>query len=106
MNILYIIFKLIQYLFIPLLAAFLYFIYTAQKDYDEREKSEGHKPRLENKSSSIKYDPAYPLFDPNPKGDIFLSLVFPAYNEEKRLAPALSKSINFFKTKFSTICSN
>ena len=99
MNILYIIFKLIQYLFIPLLAAFLYFIYTAQKDYDEREKSEGHKPRLENKSSSIKYDPAFPLFDPNPKGDVFLSLVFPAYNEEKRLAPALSKSINFFKTK-------
>ena len=99
MGIVLFFFKLFQYLFIPLVAAFLYFIYTAEKDYKERENSEGHKPRLENKSSSVKYEPQFPLFESSPNDGVFLTLVFPAYNEEKRLAPALSKSINFFKTK-------
>ena len=38
------------------------------------------------------------MLSKNPLNDIFLSLVFPAYNEEKRLSPALEKAVNYFSS--------
>ena len=82
------------------LSLYLAFVYTAHKDYKERKENPGHTPHTYNKTGEFSYKPnPHPLFSPKPRDDIFLSLVFPAYNEEKRLAPALERTIKFFSQK-------
>jgi dolichyl-phosphate beta-glucosyltransferase len=79
------------------LILFVLFIYTAQKDIKDRATHPGHKPKTFNSKEEFKYD-SLPLLSSNSLNDIFLSLVFPAYNEEKRLSPALEKAVNFFSS--------
>ena len=76
---------------------FLIFIYTAQKDINDRKNIPAYKPKTYNSKGEFTYK-SIPLSSVNSIDDIFLSLVFPAYNEEKRLTPALEKAINFFSS--------
>ena len=84
-------------LLLLVLILFVLFIYTAQKDIKDRATHPGHKPKTFNSKEEFKYD-SLPLLSSNSLNDIFLSLVFPAYNEEKRLSPALEKAVNFFSS--------
>ena len=87
-------------LLILFLILFFIFIYTAQRDLNLRANHPGYKATTYN-SNSIKEGFSYnslPLLSKNPINDIFLSLVFPAYNEEKRLSPALEKAVNYFSS--------
>ena len=77
------------------LIIFILFIYTAQKDINDRTSDPGYKPKTYNSNGEFIYK-SIPLLSLNSLDDIFLSLVFPAYNEEKRLSPALEKAVNFF----------
>jgi len=79
------------------LIIFILFIYTAQKDIKDRESHSGYKPKIYNSKGEFKYE-SLPLLSLNHINDISLSLVFPAYNEEKRLSPALEKSVHFFSS--------
>ena len=103
--------ELITLFFILLLLViilFVLFIYTAQKDLNDRSTHPGYKPKTYNSKGEFKYD-SLPLLSINSKDDIFLSLVFPAYNEEKRLEPALSKAVNYFSSlniKYEIIITN
>lgn len=91
---------LIVIFFLTVLIFYLAFVYTAHKDYKERKENPGHTPHTYNKNGEFSYKPnPHPLFSPKPRDDIFLSLVFPAYNEEKRLAPALERTVKFFSQK-------
>lgn len=76
---------------------YLIFIYTAQKDINDRTSNPAYKPKSYNSKGEFSYK-SVPLSSVNSIDDIFLSLVFPAYNEEKRLTPALEKAINFFSS--------
>ena len=76
---------------------FIIFVYSAQKDLNDRATHPGYKPKTYNSKGEFTYD-SIPLLSKNPLNDIFLSLVFPAYNEEKRLSPALEKAVNFFSS--------
>ena len=76
---------------------FIIFIYTAQKDLNDRSKHPGYKANTYNSKGEFSYE-SKPLLSIKSINDIFLSLVFPAYNEEKRLIPALEKAINFFSS--------
>ena len=76
---------------------FIIFVYSAQKDLNDRATHPGYKPKTYNSKGEFTYD-SIPLSSKNPLNDIFLSLVFPAYNEEKRLSPALEKAVNFFSS--------
>ena len=91
------IFLIFFLLFILLLITFIIFIYTAQKDLNDRATNPGYKPTTYNLKGEFKYD-SLPINSNEPIDNIFLSLVFPAYNEEKRLSPALEKAINFFSS--------
>ena len=87
-------------LLIIFIIIFFLFIYTAQKDLNLRSTHPGYKATTYNSKNikeGFKYDPL-PLLSKNPLNDIFLSLVFPAYNEEKRLSPALEKAVNYFSS--------
>ena len=76
---------------------FFIFIHTAQKDLNLRKTHPGYKPKTFNSKGELTYN-EIPLFSKMPIDNIFLSLVFPAYNEEKRLSPALEKAINYFSS--------
>ncbi|MCF0117918.1 MAG: glycosyltransferase, partial [Bacilli bacterium] len=76
---------------------FFIFVYTAQKDLNDRATIEGYKPTTYNTKGEFKYE-SLPIKSKNPIDNIFLSLVFPAYNEEKRLSPALEKAVNYFSS--------
>ena len=87
-------------LLIIFIIIFFLFIYTAQKDLNLRSTHPGYKATTYNSKNikeGFKYD-SLPLLSKNPLSDIFLSLVFPAYNEEKRLSPALEKAVNYFSS--------
>ena len=87
-------------LLIIFLILFFLFIYTAQQDLNLRANHPGYKQTLYN-SKTIKEGFTYnslPLLSKEPLNNIFLSLVFPAYNEEKRLSPALEKAVNYFSS--------
>ena len=87
-------------LLIIFIIIFFLFIYTAQKDLNLRSTHPGYKATTYNSKNikeGFKYD-SLPLLSKNPLNDIFLSLVFPAYNEEKRLSPALEKAVNYFSS--------
>lgn len=84
-------------LIILAIIVFLIFIYTAQKDINDRTNNPAYKPKTYNSKGEFTYK-SVPLSSVNSIDDIFLSLVFPAYNEEKRLTPALEKAINFFSS--------
>lgn len=88
---------LILILFSLGIIAFLSFVYTAQKDLNVRSTHPGHKPKTINAKGEFKYE-KIPLTSKEPLNDIFLSLVFPAYNEEKRLSPALERAVNYFSS--------
>ena len=79
------------------LILFILFIYTAQKDIKDRATHPGHKPKIYNSKGEFTYE-SIPLLNSENINDIFLSLVFPAYNEEKRLTPALEKAVNYFSS--------
>ena len=76
---------------------FIIFVYSAQKDLNDRATHPGYKSKTYNSKGEFTYD-SIPLLSKNPLNDIFLSLVFPAYNEENRLSPALEKAVNFFSS--------
>ena len=82
-------------LFIVGIIIFILFIYTAQKDINDRSANPGYKAKTYNSNGEFIYK-SIPLLSLESLDDIFLSLVFPAYNEEKRLTPSLEKAINFF----------
>ena len=87
------------FLILLLLAVIVYiiFIYTAQKELNDRAKDPRYKPKTYNKKGEFTYN-SIPLLSKTSLNEIFLSLVFPAYNEEKRLTPALEKAVNFFSS--------
>lgn len=80
-----------------LLGAFLaIFVYSSHKDYVDRNTLEQYKPRV-FKSNGLKKDyKKYLLTNEKAVDGIVVSLVFPAYNEEKRLKKALDKAIAYF----------
>ena len=77
--------------------AFIIFVYTAQKDLNDRKTIPEYQPITYNEKGTFKYD-LLPINSKEPLNNIFLSLVFPAYNEEKRLSSALEKAINYFSS--------
>ena len=79
------------------LILFLIFIHTAQNDLNLRSTHPGYKPKTYNSKGEFSYE-AFPLLSKNSLNEISLSLVFPAYNEEKRLPPALEKTVNYFSS--------
>ena len=83
--------------FIIALILFFLFIHSAQKDINLRASHPGYKPKTYNSKGEFTYD-SLPLLSKNPLNNIFLSLVFPAYNEENRLLPALEKAVNYFSS--------
>lgn len=81
------------------LLLYVLFISTAHKDYKERRDLKEHKPRAYRKKTELNITD-FPLYKNKESTDgIFLSLIFPAYNEEKRLGPALERAVNYFDTK-------
>jgi dolichyl-phosphate beta-glucosyltransferase len=93
---------------ILILIAYFIFIHTAQKEYDKRRELKGHQPKLYKYSGEFTYDKK-PLYSKTNIDNIILSLVFPAYNEENRLIPALEKSLNYFNSlnlKYEIIITN
>ena len=91
---LFIVFLIILILCIIL---FFIFIHTAQKDLNLRSSHPGYKTKTYNSQGEFSYN-SLPLLSKTSINDIFLSLVFPAYNEEKRLPPALEKTVNYFSS--------
>ena len=91
---LFLIFLIILIIFLIL---FFLFIYTAQKDINLRSSLKEYKAKTYNIKGEFSYD-SLPLFSKTSLNDIFLSLVFPAYNEEKRLPPALEKTVKYFSS--------
>jgi len=83
--------------FIIALILFFLFIHSAQKDINLRSSHPGYKPKTYNSKGEFTYD-SLPLLSKNSLNNIFLSLVFPAYNEENRLSPALEKAVNYFSS--------
>lgn len=73
------------------------FVYTAHLDYKKRNQKNCYKPTLYSINGQFSY-PILPILSNELQDDIFLSLVFPAYNEEKRLGPTLDNTINYFSS--------
>ena len=84
-------------LIILLIIIFILFVYTAQKDLNDRATNPNYKSETYNANGQFNYE-SKPLESKDALNEIFLSLVFPAYNEEKRLTPALEKAIQFFSS--------
>ena len=74
------------------------FVYTSHLDYKNRKKKDCYKPKIYSINGEFKY-PSLPIFSYEPLDNIFLSLIFPAFNEEKRLGQTLDKTINYFSSK-------
>lgn len=74
------------------------FIYSAHLDYKNRKKKDCFKPKLYSINGQFYY-PILPIFSHESQDNIFLSLIFPAYNEEKRLGNTLDKTIHYFSNK-------
>ena len=91
---LFLLFLIILIIFIRV---FFLFIHTAQKDINIRSSHPGYKSKTYNAKGEFSYD-SLPLLSKTPLNGIYLSLVFPAYNEEKRLQPALEKAVNYFSS--------
>ena len=73
------------------------FVYTAHIEYKNRKEKDCYKPILYSINGEFSY-PMLPIFSNESQDNIFLSLVFPAYNEEKRLGPTLDKAIQYFSS--------
>ena len=74
------------------------FVYTSHLDYKNRIKDGCYKPKIYSMNGEFNY-PTSQILSKEPQDNIFLSLIFPAYNEEKRLGPTLDKTINYFSSK-------
>lgn len=74
------------------------FVYSSHSDYKNRKEKECYKPIYYSIKGEFSY-PILPIFYNQPQDNIFLSLVFPAYNEEKRLGPTIDKTIEYFSSK-------
>ena len=72
-------------------------VYTSHLDYKNRIKKDCYKPKLFSMNGQFSY-PILPIFSNLPQDNIFLSLVFPAYNEEKRLGQTIDKAIDYFSS--------
>ena len=81
--------------FILILIIYLIFIYTAHKEYTEKKSNPDFEPHTYNKEGEFKY-PSLPLSSEKSQDNIFLSLVFPAYNEKDRLESAVDRTITYF----------
>ena len=71
------------------------FVYSSHYDYRNRNEKTQYRPKLYNNTGEFSY-PILPMFSNESQDNIFLSLIFPAYNEEKRLGPTLDKTIQYF----------
>ena len=85
-------------LFLLLLLLFLLFIYTAHKDFTERRDKPHFAPKIFSKNGEIPLKNRQ-ISSPSAQDSVFLSLVFPAYNEEKRLPPTIEKTVAYFETQ-------
>jgi len=73
------------------------FIYSAHSDYKNRKEKECYQPKLYSKNGQFSY-PILPILSSESQNDIFISLIFPAYNEEQRLGPTLDETIQYFSS--------
>ena len=73
------------------------FVYTSHLDYKNRIKKECYKPNYYSMNGHFSY-PILPIFSNESLDNIFLSLVFPAYNEEERLGKTIDETINYFSS--------
>ena len=73
------------------------FIYSAHSDYKNRKEKECYQPILYSKNGQFYY-PNLPILSSEAQNDIFISLIFPAYNEENRLGPTLDETIQYFSS--------
>jgi dolichyl-phosphate beta-glucosyltransferase len=73
------------------------FVYTSHLDYKYRFKKDCYKPNYYSMNGHFSY-PILPIFSNESQDNIFLSLVFPAYNEEERLGKTLDETINYFSS--------
>lgn len=90
-----------------LLGAFLViFIYSSHKDYVDRNTLDQYKPKVYKANGFDKEYKKYLLTNEKSVDNLDVSLIFPAYNEEKRLKRALDKTISYFsksKLKYEII---
>lgn len=71
------------------------FVYSSHYDYKNRNEKDCYKPILYNINREFSY-PILPIYSNESQDNIFLSLIFPAYNEEQRLGPTLDNTIQYF----------
>ena len=71
------------------------FIYSSHYDYKNINEKDDFKPILYKKNGEFSY-PILPIFSNESQDNIFLSLIFPAYNEEQRLGSTLDNTIQYF----------
>lgn len=70
-------------------------VYTSHLDYKKRKENNCYKPKYYSVNGQFSY-PILPIFSPESQDNIFLSLIFPAYNEEFRLGNTLDNTIEYF----------
>ena len=71
------------------------FVYSSHYDYRNRIEKAHYRPKLYNNTGEFSY-PILPIFSNGSQDNIFVSLIFPAYNEEERLGPTLDNTIQYF----------
>ena len=88
-------------LFIIGLIVFFSVIYTAHKEYMDRLTLPGHQVKATRRGVDVSGNGLMnrPLANQHAQDNIFLSLVFPAYNEEKRISPVIKETIEYFDNK-------
>lgn len=74
------------------------FVYTSHIEYKNRKEKSCYHPSLYSINGNFTY-PILPIYSNENQDNIFLSLIFPAYNEEKRLGSTLDKTIRYFSSK-------
>ena len=92
--------KIINILYIVIILAisiYLQLIYISYKEYSEKKTNPLFKPETYNIKGKFTYD-SIPLNSENPIDNIYLSLVFPAYNENERLEIPLKETIKYLNT--------
>ena len=91
---------ILSFIFLSLLfliSIFLVFIFSAHQEYQEKKTNSFFYPKIYNKNGEFKYD-FLPINNEKALDNIFLSLVFPAYNEKDRLEKAIERTIKYFNS--------
>ena len=81
------------------------FVYSSHYDYRNRNEKPQYRPKLYNKTGEFSY-PILPMFSNESQDNIFLSLIFPAYNEEQSLGQTLENTIHLINVLLMPIVSS